>query len=107
MPCDTQREVTVDGKKFNIDLLAKAMKELGYKVTVEERRVNFNGGYYEQSVDGGRFTFYDRRYQLPQDKLNTIAAEYAMQVVDQEMKKNGWLEQLGNVAAKVKAVVRW
>jgi hypothetical protein len=73
MPCDTIQTATVELGKVNEDLLAAAMKELGYKYyTYANGKVTVSGGY----VSG--------------EELAKVKQMYSKQVVMSQAKKFGW-----------------
>lgn len=83
MPCDTIRTVQVSLENADLDLLVKALTELGYYgVKRIGDRVTWNGGSYDR-----RAGYLDVRSETTGDM---IKREYSFQLVKREASRFNW-----------------
>lgn len=106
MPCDTQRTITVDDKKFNLKLLLEAMNSDALKLNarLDGDVIYFRGGNYRHTGNGGQFTYNSSGYELKEEQQKKLKAEYACATIKSTAKQNGWL--LTTVKSAVNAFIK-
>lgn len=88
MPCWTVREIEVDWKVANLDLLYQALAAEGLNPTKHADRVTFSGGYYVKGETTLHIEGYDE--QAMKTRINKA---YSAAIVQNNMRRMGWTMQ--------------